>query len=189
MAEPATARGTSGSGTSPGTRICITVSSKARAMPMKKAMRENQLAADRAEQDGGEQARRRDRLDRLARRQDLAAVMAVRHLADDQHQRDRRNELDQSDQPEIERIAGQLIELPADRDREHLVADRGADPRAPEQHERPVAQDGVGFGCRSSRVGLASRSREAAKAGGAEGDRTPDLLIANEALSQLSYGP
>ena len=26
-------------------------------------------------------------------------------------------------------------------------------------------------------------------AGGAEGDRTPDLLIANEALSQLSYGP
>ena len=36
---------------------------------------------------------------------------------------------------------------------------------------------------------LASRCREAAKAGGAEGDRTPDLLIANEALSQLSYGP
>src|SRR5262249_7369611 len=28
-----------------------------------------------------------------------------------------------------------------------------------------------------------------AKAGGAEGDRTPDLLIANGALSQLSYGP
>ena len=28
-----------------------------------------------------------------------------------------------------------------------------------------------------------------AKAGGAEGDRTPDLVIANDALSQLSYGP
>jgi hypothetical protein len=27
------------------------------------------------------------------------------------------------------------------------------------------------------------------RGGGAEGDRTPDLLIANEALSQLSYGP
>ncbi len=26
-------------------------------------------------------------------------------------------------------------------------------------------------------------------AGGAEGNRTPDLLIANEALSQLSYSP
>jgi hypothetical protein len=25
--------------------------------------------------------------------------------------------------------------------------------------------------------------------GGAEGNRTPDLLIANEALSQLSYSP
>ena len=25
--------------------------------------------------------------------------------------------------------------------------------------------------------------------GGAEGNRTPDLLIANEALYQLSYGP
>ena len=27
------------------------------------------------------------------------------------------------------------------------------------------------------------------KTGGAEGIRTPDLLIANEALSQLSYSP
>jgi hypothetical protein len=26
-------------------------------------------------------------------------------------------------------------------------------------------------------------------AGGAEGDRTPDLVIANDALSQLSYSP
>ena len=25
--------------------------------------------------------------------------------------------------------------------------------------------------------------------GGAEGDRTPDLLLAKQALSQLSYGP
>jgi YggT family protein len=36
---------------------------------------------------------------------------------------------------------------------------------------------------------LANRSREAAKVGGARRDRTADLLIANEALSQLSYGP
>ena len=28
-----------------------------------------------------------------------------------------------------------------------------------------------------------------AKTGGAEGDRTPDLVIANDALSHLSYGP
>ena len=39
-------------------------------------------------------------------------------------------------------------------------------------------------------AGLPSRSwREPAKAGGAERDRTADLLIANEALSQLSYSP
>ena len=38
-----------------------------------------------------------------------------------------------------------------------------------------------------SRFGLMMQFR--AKAGGAEGDRTPDLLIANEALYQLSYGP
>ena len=36
---------------------------------------------------------------------------------------------------------------------------------------------------------LASRSRGAAKAGGARRDRTDDLLLAKQALSQLSYGP
>ena len=30
---------------------------------------------------------------------------------------------------------------------------------------------------------------EPTSTGGAEGDRTPDLVIANDALSQLSYGP
>ena len=32
-------------------------------------------------------------------------------------------------------------------------------------------------------------ARKKADTGGAEGDRTPDLVIANDALSQLSYGP
>jgi YggT family protein len=36
---------------------------------------------------------------------------------------------------------------------------------------------------------LPTEAALAAKVGGAEGSRTPDLLIANEALSQLSYGP
>src|SRR5436305_7708445 len=36
---------------------------------------------------------------------------------------------------------------------------------------------------------LAYRSTAEAKSGGAERDRTADLLIANEALSQLSYSP
>ena len=32
-------------------------------------------------------------------------------------------------------------------------------------------------------------SKKAKKNGGAKGDRTPDLLRARQALSQLSYGP
>ena len=40
-----------------------------------------------------------------------------------------------------------------------------------------------------ARTGLPSRSRGAAKAGGARRDRTDDLLLAKQALSQLSYGP
>jgi hypothetical protein len=35
----------------------------------------------------------------------------------------------------------------------------------------------------------ASRLNGAGKAGGASRDRTGDLLVANQALSQLSYGP
>ena len=43
------------------------------------------------------------------------------------------------------------------------------------------------FLCWLAEPKLAARRR--AKAGGAEGSRTPDLLIANEALYQLSYDP
>lgn len=35
----------------------------------------------------------------------------------------------------------------------------------------------------------ADETQMLALAGGAEGDRTPDLIIANDALSQLSYSP
>ena len=40
-----------------------------------------------------------------------------------------------------------------------------------------------------ARTGLWSRASQIVTAGGAEGDRTPDLVIANDALSHLSYGP
>ncbi len=39
------------------------------------------------------------------------------------------------------------------------------------------------------RTGSIASSSPPAKAGGAEGSRTPDLLIANETLYQLSYDP
>ncbi len=45
------------------------------------------------------------------------------------------------------------------------------------------------FATIGSRVACASRSPKRAKAGGARRDRTADLVIANDALSQLSYGP
>ena len=41
----------------------------------------------------------------------------------------------------------------------------------------------------SQSAGLPSRSATGAKAGGARRDRTDDLLLAKQALSQLSYGP
>ena len=47
------------------------------------------------------------------------------------------------------------------------------------------------YGGQPSRIEgwLANRSRGAAKVGGARRDRTDDLLLAKQALSQLSYGP
>jgi hypothetical protein len=38
-------------------------------------------------------------------------------------------------------------------------------------------------------IGAPQRALSTGDGGGAEGNRTPDLLIANEALSQLSYSP
>ena len=39
------------------------------------------------------------------------------------------------------------------------------------------------------RMSQAIEIAKAARRGGAEGNRTPDLIIANDALSQLSYSP
>ena len=42
---------------------------------------------------------------------------------------------------------------------------------------------------RGSKAGLPTEAAMAAKVGGARRDRTDDLLLAKQALSQLSYGP
>jgi hypothetical protein len=47
----------------------------------------------------------------------------------------------------------------------------------------------VGTGSVESRRLQAAWANSRHIPGGAEGDRTPDLVIANDALSQLSYGP
>ena len=51
---------------------------------------------------------------------------------------------------------------------------------------RPLGYDAAAF----ATIGLAEpKQAQPAKAGGARRDRTADLVIANDALSQLSYGP
>ena len=51
---------------------------------------------------------------------------------------------------------------------------------------RPSGYDAAAFAA----IGLAEpKQAQPAKAGGARRDRTADLVIANDALSQLSYGP
>src|SRR5271169_6086123 len=62
-------------------------------------------------------------------------------MPDQERQDHRRHELDQPDQAEIERAVGQLVELPADHQRHHLVAGRRAHARQPEQHEGPMLQE------------------------------------------------
>jgi hypothetical protein len=57
-----------------------------------------------------------------------------------ERQEDDRQELRQADQPEIERAAGDRVELPAHRDAQHVKAHVGEDPRAQEEREGGVAE-------------------------------------------------
>ena len=53
-----------------------------------------------------------------------------------------------------------------------------------------VGVDGVsGVGCFRMKKGLRNSEGPYIHDGGDEGDRTPDLLTASQALSQLSYAP
>ena len=45
--------------------------------------------------------------------------------AGDQDQQQRRQELDDADEAEVERIAGEIVDLPADRDRDDLGGEGG----------------------------------------------------------------
>ena len=62
------------------------------------------------------------RLDQRRQRHDQAAAEAVGDDAGDQHQQQRRQELDDADNAEVEGIARQIVDLPADRDRDDLGA-------------------------------------------------------------------
>ena len=124
--------------------VCIAVSSNARAAPITKAAPRISSREIAPESAAISSAPAIDRLDDLAGRQDRAAVIAIGHLPDHQHQQDAGDELHEADEPEVERIAGQFVELPADRHHQHLVGHRGRHAREPELHERAVPQDEVG---------------------------------------------
>ena len=64
------------------------------------------------------------------------------HRGDRQFQR-RRQELDDADQPEVERVAGQVVDLPADGDRNDLCGECGEEARRPETQERAVPEGGI----------------------------------------------
>ena len=87
-------------------------------------------------------------------------MKTIDDMARDQHQRERGHELQQPDQTQIERAAGQRVHLPTDRNHQHLVGAGAGDPRPPKAHEgREPAQ-----WCRGGVVSVQGRS---------EGQRSP----------------
>ena len=81
-----------------------------------------------------------DRLAELAGQQDGAVVVAVGDVADQQRQHQHRHELREPEQAEIERAAGQRIELPADRHHQHLERQDRDDPADPVEGEGAMAE-------------------------------------------------
>jgi len=102
---------------------------------------EHRRSFGHAAQRDREQQQRAEALERVAERDDTAPVAAVREMPCRQDECDERQELRQTDQPEIERITRNLVHLPADRDRLHLHRKRAEQSRDEIQAEIAVAQD------------------------------------------------
>jgi hypothetical protein len=100
---------------------------------------DDRLAQPSAERPEGQ---RRDGAgdDEPADADDDATVVAVGGVPDDQRQQDHRRELHEADEAEVQRAAGQGVDLPADRHRLHVERDRGEDARAPVQRERRMTE-------------------------------------------------
>ena len=98
--------------------------------------------------------------DRDADRHDGAAAKAVGDRAGDEHEQQRRKELREADEAEVERIAGQVVDLPADRDRLDLHGEARGEPR------QPVFHEGARAGTRPS--GRAARVSDVVVISGAE---------------------
>ena len=62
-------------------------------------------------------------------------IVAVSDMADEHGEHQHRAELREAEQAEIERAAGQLIELPADRHHQHVKRQDRSDPAEPVERE------------------------------------------------------
>ena len=136
----AIARDSSDGGTSAGSSACIVGIWNARAAPTTKISAKIACAVMPAERAADAKAQGGERFGDHAELQHAAAVEMIGDVAGDQHQEERRHELREPDEPEVERAAGQRVDLPSDGDREHLVRDHREHAREPEQHERPVRE-------------------------------------------------
>ena len=136
----ATARENSEFGTRFGMIACPAGIENARATPNTTITANTGQATARPGEREREQCERAEELERDAEREDQRAVVPVRDVARGQHQQHERQELRQADEAEVERIAGDRVDLPADRDRLHLHGDRGEQPRRQEAHEVRVFQ-------------------------------------------------
>jgi hypothetical protein len=81
------------------------------------------------------------RVDAVRRTHNQPAVVAVRRVTDQQREHDCRYELDQSHQAEGERAVGDLVDLPTDRQGQHLVAHGRGEPRQPEEDKGPLLEE------------------------------------------------
>ena len=102
---------------------------KARAVPNKTITANTGQTFLEPRQCEGEQQQRAEQFEREAAGQDARAIAPVRHLPRRQHQQHERQELRQADQAEVERVARDRVDLPADRDGLHLHGDGHRDAR------------------------------------------------------------
>src|SRR5437764_675225 len=87
---------------------------------------------------------RRQRLGKLANLHHALALVTVRGVAGDEYQQRGRQELHQPDHAEVEGAAGEIIDLPADRDRSDLAGETRQASRQQEEDKGALPQQSGG---------------------------------------------
>lgn len=100
--------------------------------------KQNGFPAHPMDRHGYRQAEQRKAFGPLSQRDDFSTVVPVGGMADVEDKQERGDELHKPHQPEIERVAGQVVDVPADGDSGHLVGDRPRGLGAQERKERSV---------------------------------------------------